>query len=58
VSGRYERPREIPLMRAVLSSDHAANFDWGNAYRLDPARVLDTWWVEGELTAVFVPLAQ
>jgi hypothetical protein len=51
VVGRYERPREIPLVRAVLSADRAANFDWSNAYRLDPRRALDTWWVEGELTS-------
>lgn len=51
VSGRYEKPREIPLIRAVLSADHAANFDWTSTSRLDPSYVLDTWWVEGELTA-------
>jgi hypothetical protein len=55
VTGRYERPREIPLMRAVLTADRAANFDWANAYRLDPSRVLDTWWVEGELSALSSP---
>jgi hypothetical protein len=51
VSGRYEKPREIPLLRAVLSADHAANFEWSSMYRLDPSRALDTWWVEGELSA-------
>lgn len=51
VVGRYEHPKEIPLVRAVLTADRAANFDWASAYRLDPGRVLDTWWVEGELTA-------
>ncbi len=49
VVGRYSRPKEIPLMRAVLSADRAANFDWANAGRLDPRQVLDEWWVEGEL---------
>jgi hypothetical protein len=52
VVGRYEHPKEVPLLRAVLSADRAANFDWASAYRLDPGRVLDTWWVEGELTAL------
>ena len=51
VVGRYERPKEVPLLRAVLTADRAANFDWSSAYRLDPSRALDTWWVEGELTA-------
>jgi hypothetical protein len=51
VVGRYEHPKEVPLLRAVLTADRAANFDWASAYRLDPGRVLDTWWVEGELTA-------
>jgi hypothetical protein len=55
VTGRYERPREIPLVRAVLTADRAANFDWANAYRLDPSRVFDTWWVEGELSALSLP---
>ncbi|MBV8714788.1 MAG: hypothetical protein JO020_33295 [Chloroflexi bacterium] len=50
VVGRYERPKEVPLLRAVLSADRAANFDWASAYRLDPRLALDTWWVEGELT--------
>jgi hypothetical protein len=51
VSGRYEHPKEIPLLRAVLSADRAANFDWANAARLDPSRAFDTWWVEGELAS-------
>jgi len=52
VSGRYDNPREIPLIRAVLTADRAANFDWASAYRLDPSQALDTWWVEGELAAM------
>jgi hypothetical protein len=52
VVGRYERPKEIPLVRAVLTADRATNFDWANAYRLDPRQAFDTWWVEGELSAV------
>jgi len=51
IVGRYENPREVPLLRAVLTADHAANFDWPNVASLDPRRVLDTWWVEGELAA-------
>jgi hypothetical protein len=51
VVGRYERPREIPLMRAVLSADRAARLDWWNVARLDPRETLDVWWVEGELVA-------
>ena len=49
VVGRYERPREIPLLRAVLSADRAANFDWTDVATLDPGSALDLWWVEGEL---------
>src|SRR5438067_1430771 len=55
VVGRYERPREIPLVRAVLTADHATNFDWSRIATVDPARVLDTWWVEGELLAAPAP---
>jgi len=55
VVGRYENPRELPLLRAVLTADHAANFDWPNVASLDPRRVLDTWWVEGELVAAPSP---
>ena len=52
ITGRYEHPREVPLVRAVLTADRAANFDWSNAYRLDPGQAFDTWWVEGELAAM------
>jgi hypothetical protein len=55
VVGRYERPREIPLLRAVLTADRATNFDWSNVATLDPSRALDTWWVEGELLAAPAP---
>ncbi len=51
VVGRYERPREIPLMRAVLSADRATRVDWWNVARVDPREALDVWWVEGELVA-------
>ena len=51
VVGRYERPREIPLMRAVLSADRATRVDWWNVARVDPREALDAWWVEGELVA-------
>jgi hypothetical protein len=49
VVGRYARPREIPLMRAVLSADRATRLDWWNVARIDPREALDVWWVEGEL---------
>jgi hypothetical protein len=49
IVGRYERPREVPLMRAVLTANRASNFDWSQVASVDPSRVLDTWWVEGEL---------
>ena len=55
IVGRYEHPRELPLLRAVLTADRAANFDWPNVASLDPRRVLDTWWVEGELVAAPSP---
>jgi len=51
VVGRYERPKEIPLLRAVLTADRAANFDWANVATLDPRTAFDVWWVEGELLA-------
>jgi hypothetical protein len=51
VVGRYARPREIPLMRAVLSADRAARLDWWHVARIDPRDALDVWWVEGELVA-------
>src|SRR5579859_7854343 len=34
VGGRYERPREIPLVRAVLSADRATTLDWTSATTL------------------------
>jgi hypothetical protein len=52
VVGRYERPREVPLLRAVLSADRAVRLDWWNTASLDPRDALDTWWVEGELVAM------
>jgi hypothetical protein len=52
VVGRYERPREIPLVRAVLSADRAAQLDWTRTAVVDPHDVLDVWWVEGELPDV------
>jgi hypothetical protein len=51
VVGRYERPREIPLMRAVLSADRATLVDWWNVARVDPREALDVWWIEGGLVA-------
>ena len=51
VVGRYERPREIPLVRAVLSADRATRIDWWNVARVDPRDAFDVWWVEGELVA-------
>jgi hypothetical protein len=47
--GRYERPREIPLIRAVLSADRAAQMDWTSVASVDPREVLDVWWTEGDL---------
>lgn len=55
VVGRYERPREIPLVRAVLSADRALRVDWWNMFRIDPREALDVWWVEGELVAMAAP---
>jgi hypothetical protein len=49
VVGRYERPREIPLMRAVMSAERAARLDWTRVATVDPGSVLDVWWVYGEL---------
>jgi hypothetical protein len=49
VVGRYERPREIPLVRAVLSANRAGQLDWTRAYSLNPTEALDLWWIEGEL---------
>jgi hypothetical protein len=51
VAGRYERPREIPLVRAVLSADRASGLDWWNVERLDPREAFDVWWVEDELVS-------
>jgi len=49
VVGRYSRPREIPLVRAVLSDSAAARLNWARAAVLDPRTVFDVWWVEGEV---------
>jgi hypothetical protein len=51
VVGRYARPREIPLVRAVLSAEGAARLDWSRTTSLDPKTAFDVWWVEGELVA-------
>jgi hypothetical protein len=50
VGGRYERPREIPLVRAVLSADRSTTLDWSSAATLNPHDAFDLWWVEGELS--------
>ena len=55
VVGRYSRPRETPLLRAVLTADRAAAFDWSTAGFADPHAAFDTWWVEGELVASSPP---
>jgi hypothetical protein len=52
IVGRYERPREVPLLRAVLSAERATRLDWWSSTNLDPREALDTWWVEGELVAM------
>ena len=52
IVGRYERPREVPLLRAVLSAERAVHLDWWSSASLDPREALDTWWVEGELVAM------
>ena len=52
IVGRYERPREVPLLRAVLSAERAVQLDWWSSASLDPREALDTWWVEGELVAM------
>ena len=49
VVGRYARPREIPLMRAVLTAERAASLDWTTVVNADPRNLLDVWWIEGEL---------
>jgi len=49
VAGRYERPREIPLLRAVLSAGRSAALDWSSVASVDPREALDVWWVESEL---------
>jgi hypothetical protein len=49
VVGRYQRPREIPLLRAVLSADRAAQLDWTQFSTMDPGQSFDVWWLEGEL---------
>jgi hypothetical protein len=51
VVGRYSRPREIPLVRAVLSDAGAARLNWARASVLDPRTVFDVWWVEGEIAS-------
>ena len=56
IVGRYDHPREVPLIRAVLSADRAANFDWSQVATADPSRVLDTWWIEGELQSAAAPV--
>ena len=49
VVGRYQRAREIPLLRAVLSADRARRLDWAKFATLDPRDAFDVWWLEGEL---------
>jgi hypothetical protein len=51
VAGRYERPKEIPLLRAVLSAERSATFDWTTAATADPQDAFDLWWVESEIGA-------
>jgi hypothetical protein len=51
VVGRYSRPREIPLVRAVLSDASAARLNWARSASLEPRTVFDVWWVQGDLVA-------
>ena len=51
-NSRSSRPREVPLLRAVLSAERAVRLDWWSSASLDPREALDTWWVEGELVAM------
>jgi hypothetical protein len=50
VAGRYARPREIPLLRAVMSANRMAAFNWSEVATIDPRDAFDVWWVEGELS--------
>jgi hypothetical protein len=52
VGGHYARPREIPLVRAVLSADRMATFDWATAATADPRAAFDVWWVQSELAGL------
>jgi hypothetical protein len=52
VGGHYARPREIPLVRAVLSADRMATFDWSTAATADPRDAFNLWWVQSELAGL------
>jgi hypothetical protein len=45
VVGKYERGKEIPLLRAVLSAERAAIVDWNSVSLAD----LDVFWMPGDL---------
>ena len=51
VGGHYARPREIPLVRAVMSADRSAALDWTTVATVDPHNAFDLWWVQGQLAA-------
>lgn len=45
VVGKYERGKEIPVLRAVLSAERAAIVDWNSVSLAD----LDVFWMPGDL---------
>jgi hypothetical protein len=44
--------RPSPVLRAVLSSDHAAALDWPNLTASEVPSIVDTWWLQGAFADV------
>lgn len=45
VIGKTERLRELPVLRAVLSAEHAARMDWAQMDWHQLPQLVDLWWV-------------
>lgn len=45
VIGATGRTREQPVLRAVLSAEHAGRLDWGSVEPEQVPQLVDVWWV-------------
>ena len=49
---KAKRVRESPVLRAVLSAEHAQGLDWQRLAPADLPTIVDTWWLQGAFATV------